>query len=149
MLYGAGVPVPVGVDPASDGSYFKFNLDSINLYNLIRLEASSAKAIHQSACSMLGAHTAPHQNAFFKVIDLPLSGPWAERDSQTFALLDGWLLRSRRDFTVDLQGVVPVCGDQASDPVPEIAARSQASRRGKRRQPADRPSIRAPAGATC
>ena len=34
------------VDTASDDSYFKFNLDYINLYNLIRLESSSAKSIH-------------------------------------------------------------------------------------------------------
>ena len=67
---------------------------------------------------MLRAHTAPHQNAFFNVIDLALNGPNAERDSQTLALMDGWLLRSRRDFSVDLHGVVPVCGDQACDPVP-------------------------------
>jgi hypothetical protein len=46
MLYGAGVPVRIGVDTASDSSYFKFKLDSINLYNLIRLEASSAKVIY-------------------------------------------------------------------------------------------------------
>jgi hypothetical protein len=44
-LFASTVPVPVTVDAASDGSYFKFNLDYINLYNLIRLEASSAKAI--------------------------------------------------------------------------------------------------------
>ena len=46
VLYSAGVPIPISVDTASDSSYFKFNLDSINLYNLIRLEASSAKVIY-------------------------------------------------------------------------------------------------------
>ena len=34
VLYSAGVPVPISVDTVSDSSYFKFNLDSINLYNL-------------------------------------------------------------------------------------------------------------------
>jgi uncharacterized protein (TIGR03437 family) len=118
VLYSATVPVPVGVDTAGDDSYFKFNLDYINLYNLIRLEASSAKSIYRSAYGLLRDHTASHQNAFFNVIDLGLNGPDAARDNQTLALLDGWLLRVRRDFGVDLHGVVPVCGDQACQPVP-------------------------------
>jgi uncharacterized protein (TIGR03437 family) len=112
------VPVPIGVDTTSDDSYFKFNLDYINLYNLIRLESSSAKSIYQSAYGVLRDHTAPHQNAFFNIIDLGLNGPNPARDSQTLALLDGWLLRLRRDFGVDLHGVVPVCGDRACQPVP-------------------------------
>src|SRR5262249_46383543 len=99
-------------------SYFKFNLDYIDLYNLIRLEASSAKSIYQSAYGVLRDHTASHQNAFFNSIDLGLNGPNPARDSQTLVLLDGWLLRLRRDFGVELHGVVPVCGDQACQPVP-------------------------------
>jgi uncharacterized protein (TIGR03437 family) len=118
VLLAATVPAPIGVDTASDDSYFKFNLDYIDLYNLIRLEASSAKAIYQSAYSLLWDHTATHQNAFFNIIDLALNGPNQARDSQTLALLDGWLLRLRRDFAVDLTGVVPVCGTQACQPVP-------------------------------
>ncbi len=118
VLLAATVPAPIGVDTTSDDSYFKFNLDYINLYSLIRLEASSAKAIYQSAYTLLRDHTAAHQNAFFNVIDLALNGPDPARDSQTLALLDGWLLRLRRDFAVDLTGVVPVCGSQACQPVP-------------------------------
>lgn len=118
VAFAATVPAPVGVDTTGDDSYFKFNLDYINLYNLIRLEASSAKAIYQSAYALLRDHTAPHQNAFFNVIDLALNGPDSARDSQTLALLDAWLLRLRRDFGVDLHGVVPVCGSQACQPVP-------------------------------
>jgi uncharacterized protein (TIGR03437 family) len=118
VMFSAGVPVPIGLDTTSDDSYFKFNLDYINLYDLIRLEASSAKSIYQSAYSLLRAHTAGHQNAFFNVIDLGLNGPDPARDGQTLALLDGWLLRLRRDFGVDLHGVVPVCGSQACQPVP-------------------------------
>lgn len=117
-LYAASVPVPIGVDVTADTSYFKFNLDYINLYNLIRLETSSAKSIYRSAYGSLRDHTAQHQNAFFNIIDLALNGPDQSRDQQTLALLDGWLLRLRRDFGVDLHGVVPVCGDQACDPVP-------------------------------
>ena len=118
VLLSVTVPVPIEVDITSDDSYFKFNLDYINLYNLIRLEASSAKSIYQSAYRALRDHTAAHQNAFFNSIDLGLNGPNSARDSQTLALLDGWLLRLRRDFGVDLHGVVPVCGDQACQPVP-------------------------------
>ena len=112
------VAAPIGVDTASDDSYFKFNLDYINLYNLIRLEASSAKSIYQSAYGILRDHTAAHQNAFFNIIDMALNGPNSARDNQSLALLDAWLLRLRRDFGTDLQGVVPVCGSQACQPVP-------------------------------
>ena len=118
VLLATTVPAPIGVDTASDSSYFKFNLDYIDLYNLIRLEASSAKTIYQSAYTLLRDHTAPHQNAFFNIIDLALNGANTARDSQTLALLDAWLLRLRRDFGVDLSSVVPVCGDQACQPVP-------------------------------
>jgi uncharacterized protein (TIGR03437 family) len=112
------VPVPIAVDVLDDSSYFKFNLDYINLYDLVRLEGSSAKTIYESAYSVLRDHTAPHQNAFFNIIDLGLNGPNPARDTQTLALLDGWLLRLRRDFGVDLSSVVPVCGSQACQPVP-------------------------------
>jgi uncharacterized protein (TIGR03437 family) len=117
-LFAATVPAPILVDTASDDSYFKFNLDYINLYNLIRLESSSAKAIYQSAYSQLRGYTGSDQNAFFNIIDLALNGPNAARDNQTLALLDGWLLRLRRDFNVDLTNTVPVCGSKACTPVP-------------------------------
>jgi uncharacterized protein (TIGR03437 family) len=118
VLLSPTVPVPIGVDTLDDSSYFKFNLDYINFYNLIRLEASSAKSIYESAYGLLRDHTGPHQNAFFNIIDLGLNGPNPARDSQTLGLLDGWLLRLRRDFAVDLTGTVPVCGGQACQPVP-------------------------------
>jgi uncharacterized protein (TIGR03437 family) len=117
-LFATTVPVPIAVDTAGDDSYFKFNLDYINLYNLVRLESSSAKAIYETAYGQLRGHTASHQNAFFNVIDRALNGPDAARDNQTLALLDAWLLRLRRDFGVDLSQTVPVCGSQACQPVP-------------------------------
>jgi uncharacterized protein (TIGR03437 family) len=117
-LFSVTVPVPIAVDTTSDDSYFKFNLDYINLYNLIRLESSSAKSIYQAAYSQLRSYTGSDQNAFFNVIDLGLNGPDATRDSQTLALLDAWLLRLRRDFAVDLTGTVAVCGSQACQPAP-------------------------------
>lgn len=117
-LFAAAVPVPIAVDTASDDSYFKFNLDYINLYNLVRLESSSAKSIYLSAYGQLRGYTESDQNAFFNIIDLALNGPNTARDNQTLALLDGWLLRLRRDFNVDVSNVVPVCGSQACTPVP-------------------------------
>ena len=112
------MPAPILVDTSSDDSYFKFNPDYINLYNLIRLEASEEKSIYQEAYVQLRAYTKNDQNAFFNIIDLALNGPDPSRDNQTLALLDGWLLRLRRDFHVDLTNTVPVCGSQACTPVP-------------------------------
>ncbi len=101
-----------------DKSDFKFNLDYMNLYNLVRIEASVEKSIYQTAYGQLRDHTASHQNAFFNVIDLALNGPDRKRDSQTLSLLDAWLLRARRDFSVDLSQTIPICGAQACAPVP-------------------------------
>jgi hypothetical protein len=80
------VPAPILVDTASDDSYFKFNLDYINLYDLIRLESSAAKSIYQSAYSQLRGYTGSDQNAFFNIIDLALNGPNAARDN----VRSGW-----------------------------------------------------------
>jgi len=118
QLFAASVPVPIALDTTSDDSYFKFNLDYINLYNLVRIEASVEKSIYKTAYDRLRDHTAAHQNAFFNVIDLALNGSSSARDAQTMALLDTWLLRPRRDFTVDVSKNVPVCGSQACSPVP-------------------------------
>src|SRR5262249_13084285 len=109
---------PVLIETFSDGSYFKFNLDFINFYNLIRLETGNRKSAYQDAYDLVRSHTASHQNAFFDVIDRGLKGPNATRDAEIVALLDGWLHRPRRDSYVDLSGKVKVCGDQACNPVP-------------------------------
>jgi uncharacterized protein (TIGR03437 family) len=110
--------VPIGVDTLSDDSYFKFNLDYINLYSLLRLDTNITKTAYRQAYSLLRNHTAGHQNAFFDVIDRALNGPDAMRDGETLALLGAWLERPQRDKYVDLHDVVPVCGDQACRPVP-------------------------------
>ena len=117
LLLSAALLIPVGLDVASDDSYFKFNLDYICFYNLIRLDTTAGKAF-RPAYDLLRLHTAPHQNAFFNLIDRALNGPDAQRDGETSALLTAWLGRPRRDIPVDLHGVVPVCGDQACQPVP-------------------------------
>jgi uncharacterized protein (TIGR03437 family) len=118
ILLAASVLAPVAVDAASDSSYFKFNLDYISFYNLIRLETSSAKSIYQSAYAVLRGATAAHQNAMFDLIDRGLNGPDASRDAEAAALLNEWLQRPSRDNSVNLAGVVPVCSGQACQPIP-------------------------------
>jgi uncharacterized protein (TIGR03437 family) len=118
VLLTAAVLAPFGVDVLSDDSYFKFNLDYINLYNLIRLDTNVTNTVNRKAYSILRNHTASHQNAFFNVIDRALNGPDATRDAETQALLGAWLQRPQGDKYVDLHGVVAVCGDRACRPVP-------------------------------
>jgi hypothetical protein len=106
------------LDP--NGSYHKFNLDVINLYDLIRLEGNSLfKAIYTQAYDILRRTIDDHGNAHFNMIDRALNGPNATRDANTRLYLDQWLLRPRRDFFVDLTQVYPACGDnRACDPIP-------------------------------
>jgi len=118
ILLALTVLAPVAVDAASDNSYFKFNLDYISFYNLIRLESSSASSIYRQAYDTLRNHTAGHQNAFFDIIDRGLNGANPARDAETTELLNEWLQRPRRDVTVNLTSAVPVCGAQACQPIP-------------------------------
>jgi uncharacterized protein (TIGR03437 family) len=52
------------------------------------------------------------------MIDRALRGPDAARDAETRALLDQWLQRPKRDFTVDVSSKVAVCDTEACQPVP-------------------------------
>lgn len=112
----AEVPIPIGVDVLSNSSYFKFNLDYINLYDLITLD--SGQSFFNDAYSILRGDTSAHQNAFFNMVDRALKGPNEARDDQTAALLSQWLERPARDPYVNLQGGVPACGSDACQPVP-------------------------------
>ena len=120
ILLSVGVLAPISVDAASDSSYFKFNLDYISFYNLIRLESSSTKSIYQAAYSVLRDATSGDQNAMFDLIDRGLNGPNPSRDAESAALLNEWLQRPSRDNTVNLNGVVPVCSGQACQPIPVV-----------------------------
>jgi uncharacterized protein (TIGR03437 family) len=118
ILLGPTVAVPVGVDVLTNDSYFKFNLDYINLYSLVRLEGSFAQNIYGGAYDILRNPTASHQNAFFDTIDRALEGANnSARDKEIVNLLDQWLLRPRRDPTVNLNGAVQVCGSSACQPI--------------------------------
>jgi uncharacterized protein (TIGR03437 family) len=111
------LPVGTGplIDVQSNSSYFKFNLDYMSFYNLVRLQDNDD---NRGAYTTVRNHTASHQNAFFDVIDRALRGPDAARDAETAALLDQWLQRPRRDFYVDVSPKVAVCGSEACQPVP-------------------------------
>jgi hypothetical protein len=113
----AEVPLPITgecFDPHN--SYFKFNLDHINLYNLIRLEEplSPALPLYMQAFTTLRGCTGSHQNAHFNMIDRGLRGPDAARDAETDVLLDLWLQRPRRDYFVDVRSQYPECEDNRS-----------------------------------
>ena len=119
-LLSATVLAPIGVDVTSNDSYYKFNLDAANLYNLVRLESSSFKDIYSKAYSILWNHVKDQQNAFFNMIDRGLEGADAARDASTVSMLDQWLQRPKRDPYVDLRGQTSSCNspDEACSPVP-------------------------------
>jgi uncharacterized protein (TIGR03437 family) len=110
-------PVNAGVrfDVLDNSSYFKFNLDYMALYELVRLQDNSD---NRAAYATLRNYTAPHQNAFFNMVDRALNGAAAGRDQETISLIEQWLQRPRRDFAVDVSNQVPVCGVGACQPVP-------------------------------
>lgn len=124
FFYAAAVGTPIAleaIDPHH--SYFKFNLDTINLYNLIRHESSdSYRWFYEQGYKMLRRATEAHGNAFFNLIDRALAGPDERRDQETRDLLDAWLRRPRRDVWVDLRNVYPACQDEdrACSPIPVL-----------------------------
>jgi uncharacterized protein (TIGR03437 family) len=103
------------------GSYFKFNLGAVTLYNLIRLEPvnSPRRGEYMDAYETFRDAVDSHGNAFFNVIDRALRGANVQRDAETMELLAAWLLRPRRDAYVDLRGKYRACGeDRACEPIP-------------------------------
>jgi len=120
FLNAFSVVPPIATEVLDDhNSYFKFNLDTINLYNLIRLESSSFKGFYDQAYDVLRRTTDDHGNAHFNMIDRALRGANTGRDAATLAYLRDWLRRPRRDPFIDLRGRVPACGaDRACSPIP-------------------------------
>jgi hypothetical protein len=116
------VPVPLGVDASNNqSSYFKFNLDFINLYSLIRLETSSSrKNDYEAGFTAVRTVTANHLDAHFNMIDCALHGPDTARDAETRTDLDAWLQRPRTDVMVDWLVKIASCGssDEACNPLP-------------------------------
>jgi hypothetical protein len=113
-FYSFWVFSPILFDNADDHNhYFKFNINYINFYNLVRLEENSSpfKGIYMNAYRLLRGATETHGNAHFNLIDRVLSGQNPGRDSETVNLLNSWLQRSRRDYWIDLRNKYAACGD--------------------------------------
>lgn len=128
--YAGLVGVPIAAECGDTyGSYFKFNLDYINLYDLIRLEESSSPYLVSYALAYVALRdcTRAHGNAQFNMVDRGLRGADAARDAQTGTLLGLWLARPSRDVFVDLTayaasvGIATTCGpngNEACAPLP-------------------------------
>lgn len=116
-----GIGLPISLEALDDhGSYYKFNLDAIALYSLLRLEEESPRRSDYIATyRTFRSIVAGHGNAFFNVIDRALVGPNSQRDSETAKLMAQWLQRPDRDFYVDLRAKYTNCGeDRACSPIP-------------------------------
>ncbi len=114
--------LPVAVDAADvRDSYFKFNLDAINFFNLTRLENdSSLRAQYLAAYAFYRNATKDHMNPHFNMIDRAINGPDAARDAQTVIYLEQFLHRPPRDVYVNLEGEFASCvsADQSCNPIP-------------------------------
>lgn len=121
-VFASVVSLPIIFDNIDDHeSYFKFNLNYINLYNLVRLEGAGSpfRAVYLNAYDTLRHRTGTHGNAHFNMVDRGLKGEEVARDEETVVLLDLWLQRPRRDYYSDLRGTYPACGEnRACSPVP-------------------------------
>lgn len=118
----SSVIVPIGYDTADDHtSYFKFNLDWINLFTLMRYEEDGFyRWMYERALDLLRRTTDDHGNPHFNMIDRALRGPDARRDAETRRLLDEWLERDPRDLWRDLRPGFESCRhqDRACAPIP-------------------------------
>jgi len=109
------IDAAVSLDVLSNDSYYKFNLDYMSFYHLLRLDNTSH---NRAAFETVRNYTASHQNAFFDIIDRALNGANPARDAEMQSLLSQWLERPRRDPYADDSLLVPVCGNAACEPIP-------------------------------
>jgi hypothetical protein len=120
--YASSARLPIWYDNIDDHEqYYKFNLNYINLYNLVRLEESESRFrwLYVDAYDMLRRRTELHGNAHFNMVDRALTGGNGARDTETIIMLELWLQRPPRDDSVDLRDRYAACGeDRACDPVP-------------------------------
>jgi hypothetical protein len=122
-LAAVSVLAPISLEVTDvHSSYFKFNLDTINLYHLVTLEDSFLRKVtYKKAYDVLRNTTDDHGNAHFNMIDRAVNGINRTRDANTAIYLDQWLTRPRRDFGVDLRGQFPSCNSDATEacqPIP-------------------------------
>jgi len=120
--FGSVLDVAIRVETQdTHDSYFKFNLDTINFFNLITLEesTSSYRSSYLHAYHILRRATENHGNAFFNMVDRAINGPHQTRDAQTVNYLGLVLQRPRFDVPVDVSARYPACGDnKACQPIP-------------------------------
>jgi hypothetical protein len=119
--YAGTASAPIAVECLNPhSSYYKFNLNHINLYNLIRLEEPGAARIaYMNAFRTLRGCTRNHENAHFNLVERALDGPDAARDGDTRRYLRLWLERPRRDYYVDLRSKYAACAaNRACDAIP-------------------------------
>ncbi|MFN2567533.1 MAG: hypothetical protein ABR499_21265 [Gemmatimonadaceae bacterium] len=120
--YASWVATPIRLECSDPhGSYYKFNLNHINLFNLVRLEetTSSYRKTYLNAFNDLRNCTGSHQNAHFNMIDRGLRGANSTQDAATREYLRLWLERPQRDYYVDLRGKYEACGEnRACSPIP-------------------------------
>jgi hypothetical protein len=112
----AAVSLPIAAECQDPhGAYYKFNLNHITLYNLIRLEPDGPTRLpYLAAFDMLRDCTRTHQNAHFNAIERAIRGPDNARDGHTTRYLELWLTRPRRDYYVDHGTAYGVCGPDRS-----------------------------------
>jgi hypothetical protein len=119
--YAGTVIAPIAAECLNEhGGYYKFNLNHINLYNLIRLEEpGSPRTAYLNAFRALRSCTSHHGNAHFNLVERALEGPDTARDAETREYLRLWLRRARRDYFVDLRPKYAACAaNRACDPIP-------------------------------
>jgi hypothetical protein len=113
------------IDVFNDSAYYKFNLDHLYFYNLLRLEPKGSVAHEQytKAYRRMREAVIDHQNPHFNMIDRALMGPEKRRDAESVALLEQMPGRGLRHKAVDTTKRYKACGrNRACDPVP-VAAR--------------------------
>jgi len=110
------LPVNTGAkfDVVSNSSYFKFNLDYMSFYNLVRLQNNSD---NQAAYQIVRAYTASHQNAFFDMWMRRLKERTHPRCRNALPSRS-MAAKAKRETYVDLSHTVPVCGSEACQPIP-------------------------------
>ena len=123
--YASSVIIPISYDLLDDhSSYFKFNLNTITMYNLIRLEDHwYYRWLYMNAYDLMRRTTDDHGNGHFNMVDRGLKGPDGRRDTETRNLLEDWLSRSHRDEWVDWRGDAryPACAeDKACSSIPVV-----------------------------
>jgi hypothetical protein len=121
-VFGKFVKIPIDLEATDPhGSYFKFNLDHINLVHLLRLEEDSEYLpTYRAAFNKLRETVVTHDNPHFNMIARVVDGPNKARDKSIKPLLNAWLDRPRRIGYADLSGSHAVCGDRACDVIPVV-----------------------------